>query len=108
MDGGRRGLREDVGRDRLRRAGTRPPKSYARWLTLAWRLAGQAADEFDPGEAQALADELVETGREVNGKGRVSYRRLRPYVEWAGGEVLADALNAAERERAHAQAEGMF
>ena len=58
--------------------------------------------------AQDLADELVETGREYGPKGRVSYRWLRPYHEWAGGDVLAGAMAAAEAARAAAQAEGMF
>ena len=53
------------------------PKSLARWLTLACRLAGYHGDDIDAADAHDLAAELVRQ------------KRLTPWIEWAGGEHLA-------------------
>jgi fatty acid-binding protein DegV len=69
------------------------------------RLAGYAGDEIDLEEAQDLAAEMVVSGRIVGEGGKlVASGRLRPFVEWAGGEYVA-AARAAENA---AQMEAMF
>jgi hypothetical protein len=40
----------------------------------------------------------VSSGRTVDARGNVTGGRLRPYVEWAGGEEIAAAM--AEQNRA--------
>lgn len=80
-----------------------------RWLRLAAALAGAIPDEPDMELAHDLAAELVHGGRLlVDGDRVTSTGRLRPYAEWAGGDVLAAALAARQREADHAMAEQLF
>jgi hypothetical protein len=81
-----------------------------RWLRLAAALAGAIGpDGLDMETAHDLAAELVIGGRiMIDGDRITTTGRLRPYAEWAGGEVLAAVQARAEAERAFAQAEGMF